>query len=92
MAITGDEPHNNLYPAYPYFQTLGIPALNDSVFNFRGKFAFVLQLGRPEKTIFNAGLSGTPSLAINVTIYGWLIFQYISNNSGLFFGKGLKNG
>ena len=48
LGVTCDEPYDNLAPAFPLLQSMG---LDVSDVGYRGMFAFVLQKGHPERTI-----------------------------------------
>jgi len=69
MAVTADEPHDNLSVVYGYLKSLGIQ-INDTNLNENGQFVFITQLGSPEKTLFNTRLVGLASLTMDITLYG----------------------
>ena len=73
LAATADEASFNLQPAVQTLTTAGVPLSATSSYteiNYRGKYAFVLQKGYPEKTVMAMASRGADSLKIKVHLKG----------------------
>jgi hypothetical protein len=67
VGVTGDEPTSHLSPALSLLRAAGVDVTD---VQYRGSFAFVIQLGYPEKTIYAKSPNAALYTMLNLTITG----------------------
>ena len=68
--VTCDEPYLSLAPAFPLLLSMGVDVRN---VGFRGMFAFILEIGDRNKTIFSGTMTRTDPLTMIVQTSGMTI-------------------
>ena len=69
IGVTGDEPTGRLKSALSWLQAAGVQVGD---VRWRGSFAFVIQIGYPENTVYAKSINNTVSRTtdLNVTVTG----------------------